>query len=250
MTTHKVPRTVFSGTVAELERKARRDGARLTYLHGVKITRMTRVIVDVLDNEYTVRAGPDAKGRLTPIARWTSGAPMVGLPLESTPEPDEEVVEAEPVEPEPGLQRVDLPVLLKKATAALDALQVDFANYRRNVERDREAQAEQANADLLSDLLPVADDLERAQTATADEAALRRGLDLIVTKLLGLMAKRGVTPIVAAGLPFDPAWHQAVTIEVSDRPEGEVLAEFQRGYMLGKRLLRPAMVKVATKENK
>ena len=102
--------------------------------------------------------------------------------------------------------------------------------------------------DLLRDLLLVVDDFDRALTMDADEqsGAYRKGIELIHAKLHDLLRKQGVRPIEAVGTDFDPNVHQAVMHESSpDHREGEVISQMSRGYMLGDRLLRPAMVKVA-----
>jgi len=131
----------------------------------------------------------------------------------------------------------------------------EFENYRKRVERDRRELTEYAASDLLKDLLPLVDDLERALAATpaadatASIANYRAGVELIHRQLLELLRKRGVTTVDALGTDFDPHVHQAVTQETSDvHREGEVIEELRRGYKLGDRLLRPAMVKVATRE--
>jgi molecular chaperone GrpE len=124
----------------------------------------------------------------------------------------------------------------------------EFDNYRKRVERERREQADAAIADALSDLLPIMDDLERALEAmTGDDAQpFRKGVELIHRQMGDLLRKRGVKPIDAVGTGFDPNFHQAVIHEVSpSHREGEVIGELRRGYMLGDRLLRPAMVKVA-----
>jgi molecular chaperone GrpE len=125
----------------------------------------------------------------------------------------------------------------------------EFDNYRKRVDRDRQMVSEAAAADLLGDLLPLVDDLERAlatDPGTEGAEAYRRGVDLIHKQLLELLRKRGVRPIDALGADFDPNYHQAVSHEPAEgRREGEVIEEFRRGYMLGDRLLRPSMVKVA-----
>jgi molecular chaperone GrpE len=124
----------------------------------------------------------------------------------------------------------------------------EFDNYRKRTERERREMARYAAADVLEALLPVVDDFERALQAEAgpDAAAYREGVELIYKQLQDLLAKRGVTPIEAVGKPFDPQVHQAITYEPSPgHAEGEVLEVARRGYMLGDRLLRPAMVKVA-----
>jgi molecular chaperone GrpE len=125
----------------------------------------------------------------------------------------------------------------------------EFDNYRKRIDRERAAMAESAAADILEDLLPLVDDLERALgTEATDESvdAYRRGVELIHRQLLDLLRKRGVTPIEALGADFDPYYHQAVSHETGEgRREGEIIEEYRRGYMLGDRLLRPSMVKVA-----
>ena len=124
----------------------------------------------------------------------------------------------------------------------------EFDNYRKRVDRDRREQADAAVADALEDLFPIMDNLERALQAPAGEGvdAYRKGVELIHRQMADLLRKRGVKAIETVGADFDPRFHQAVVHEVSpDHREGEVMQELQRGYMLGERLLRPAMVKVA-----
>ena len=125
----------------------------------------------------------------------------------------------------------------------------EFDNYRKRMERERREHAEYVAADVLSDLLPIVDNFQRALQAPGGGSELegfRRGIELIHKQMLDLLRKRHVTPIEALGADFDPNFHQAVIHEASDaHREGEVMEELQRGYMLGDRLLRPAMVKVA-----
>jgi molecular chaperone GrpE len=125
----------------------------------------------------------------------------------------------------------------------------EFDNYRKRTERERLQLSEAAAADLIEELLPLVDDMERALKADAGSEgadAIRRGVELIHKQLLETLRKRGVRPIESLGADFDPHFHQAVAHEpVEGRREGEVIEEFRRGYMLGDRLLRPAMVKVA-----
>jgi molecular chaperone GrpE len=130
-------------------------------------------------------------------------------------------------------------------------LAAEFDNFRKRVERDRKDQAEAALAAALEDLLPIIDDLDRALEAptNSDAEVYRKGVELIHRQMTELLRKRGVTPIQAVGADFDPHIHQAVAHESSARHrDGEVMDEVRRGYMLGDRLLRPAMVKVARRE--
>ena len=124
----------------------------------------------------------------------------------------------------------------------------EFDNYRRRVERERREQSDQAVVDLLQDLLLVVDDFDRALAVESGDGAgaYRKGVEMIHTKLHDLLRKNGVRPFDALGADFDPKLHQAVVHESSpDHREGEVIDVLQKGYMMGDRLLRPAMVKVA-----
>ena len=124
----------------------------------------------------------------------------------------------------------------------------EFDNYRKRIERERREWTEFAGADILTDMLPIVDDLERAlqAPATGEAEPYRRGVELIHKQMADLLRKRGVKQIESVGTQFDPRYHEAVMQEVSpDHKEGEVMAELRRGYTLGDRLLRPAVVKVA-----
>jgi molecular chaperone GrpE len=153
----------------------------------------------------------------------------------------------------------DVSAVARSAEAELrrekDALQdrllrtaAEFDNYRKRVERDRRDQADSAVADAIEDLLPIIDNLERALDAPAGPQSdgFRKGVELIHQQMLDLLKRRGVKPIVSVGADFDPRFHHAVAQDASaDHREGEVMEEMRRGYMLGERVLRPAMVKVA-----
>ena len=122
----------------------------------------------------------------------------------------------------------------------------EFDNYRKRMDRERRELADYTAGEVVSELLPIVDNLERALQASAEDDPLRKGVELIHRQMLDLLRKRGVKPIEALGTDFDPNFHQAVIHEEStEHREGEVMAELQRGYVVGDRLLRPAMVKVA-----
>lgn len=125
----------------------------------------------------------------------------------------------------------------------------EFDNYRKRVDRERRELSEYAAADVLGELLPIVDNFERALQAAGDGGGFRKGVEMIYKQMLDVLRKRGVTSIEAVGADFDPRFHQAVIHEASDaHREGEVMEELQRGYMIGQRLLRPAMVKVAKRQ--
>jgi molecular chaperone GrpE len=123
----------------------------------------------------------------------------------------------------------------------------EFDNYRKRIDRERKDSSQYAAIELIRDLLPLIDDFERAlQTDAPGAESYKQGLEIIHRGFMDLLRKRGVTTIEAVGTTFDPEVHQAVAHEEApDRADGEVIEEFRRGYRLGDRLVRPAMVKVA-----
>jgi molecular chaperone GrpE len=124
----------------------------------------------------------------------------------------------------------------------------EFDNFRKRVERDRKDMIEWAAADVIGELLSVVDDFDRALAAPVPPEAqsYKAGLELIQRQLAELLKKRGVSTIEALGADFDPHQHQAVAYEeVAGAREGEVVGVMAKGYKLGERLLRPALVKVA-----
>jgi molecular chaperone GrpE len=127
----------------------------------------------------------------------------------------------------------------------------EFDNYRKRTERERRELSEAASVDLVRDVLPILDDLERAIGATAgasDEGVVkfRRGIELIQRQLLEVLRRRGVETFDVVGHDFDPMWHEGVGHEPANgRRDGEIVTEVRRGYRIGQRLLRPAMVRVA-----
>jgi molecular chaperone GrpE len=123
--------------------------------------------------------------------------------------------------------------------------EADFQNYKRRAEQERDDLRRFAGVALISNLLPIVDDLERAfGSLDGGLAGLTwlDGLRLIYRKLVMLLENAGVKPIDANGQPFDPRYHEAVAH--IDGEDGKVLSEVQRGYMLHDRVLRPAMVVV------
>jgi len=124
----------------------------------------------------------------------------------------------------------------------------EFDNYRKRVDKERRELSQWAAADVLTDLVAILDDFDRALAAEAPEEAepYRTGVELIHRQLGELLRKRGVTPIEALGADFDPNLHQAVAYEETPGArEGQVIGELRKGYRLGERLLRPALVRVA-----
>jgi len=134
-------------------------------------------------------------------------------------------------------------------------LQAEFENYRRRVERERGDIYQHGREDVLLQFLPVVDNFERAlsslETSEGDAEALRHGVELIHKQFKDALSKLGLEAVEAVGQAFDPHVHEAVTTEATDKhKENTVIEEFQRGYRIGDRLLRPAKVKVASSPEK
>ena len=127
-------------------------------------------------------------------------------------------------------------------------LRADFDNFRKRAERERAEVERYAIAEPARQLLPVVDNLERALAASASGTGdeLRRGVEMILRQLEEALKRFGVVAVPAMGERFDPSVHEAVAHEESSGVGvPTVIAEFQRGYRLNDRLIRPAMVKVA-----
>jgi molecular chaperone GrpE len=133
--------------------------------------------------------------------------------------------------------------------AQLQRVQADSENYRKRVQRDQAEERRYAPAPLLSALLPVLDNLQRALEAArqqADEDPLTQGVALVESQLLEIFNRFGLTPINALNQPFDPNVHDAVQEQPrSDVAAGHVAEVLQPGYRLQERVLRPAKVVVA-----
>ena len=127
--------------------------------------------------------------------------------------------------------------------------QADFINYKRRTEEERRDFNRFANANLILSLLPVLDDLERALGSMPPRLAKNEwgeGIRLVERKFQTSLEGQGLTPIKALGEPFDPHFHEAIRQDKGE--EGLVIEEFQKGYMLGDKVLRPAKVVVGNGE--
>jgi len=119
----------------------------------------------------------------------------------------------------------------------------DFQNYKRRTDQERQETAQFANAALIMNILPVLDDLERALTNVDTNLAGLTWIDgirFIYRKFQVILETAGVKPIESEGKGFDPRYHEATMS--AEGEEGKVIAEVQRGYLLGERVVRPAMV--------
>lgn len=188
----------------------------------------------------TEASGTEAAAPAEP-APAVEGEIVVEEPQDAEEQPETEA----PAEEDGGPLGAELEMLRKQ----LDEAQVDikrvaaeYKNYRDRVKRDQAAAAELAVAGVLSALLPVLDDLDRAR----DHGDLTGPFGSVAEQLLAVVGKLGLTAFGAKGDPFDPKRHEAVAhLPSPDVTEETCIDVMRRGYMLGERLLRPAMVAVA-----
>jgi molecular chaperone GrpE len=180
---------------------------------------------------------------------------------ELTAEEQTPSTEAQPEETEPAVDLAaeieQLQEELEKAQAQADDYldgwrrsQAEFSNYRKRQENERQRLIEMGNAGLIAKILPVIDDLERAmQTLPQGLQQLTwiGGVFLIARKLQIVLETEGVTPIETEGQDFSPLYHEAITYEeAAGFEDGQIIAEVQRGYMMADRVIRPALVRVAS----
>ena len=176
-------------------------------------------------NEAVGAPTNDAKARAEPI-------PEVSLP---TPEERITAIEGEKTEIYDRMIRIA----------------ADFDNWRKRARTDQVDGEMQAKESVLRDFLEIVDSLERATVSWADgkeidAKSVRDGIELVLRQFRSKLERYDVKPIDAAGVPFDPRMHEAVSqVPSAAVTPGSVLHELQKGYLIGERLLRPAMVVVA-----
>jgi molecular chaperone GrpE len=177
---------------------------------------------------------PSEKGT-TPLAHETKPEEMVTVPLKDF-----------------AAQMKEIDDLKEQAQSNLDGWQrerADYSNYRSRVEREQSQKKQDLTVDVIKKYLAVSDDINRALKARPNEgeaASWAEGIELISRKLANILDCEGLTPIDAEGKQFDPRVHEAISHEESDGHEsGEVIEVVQMGYMLGERVIRPALVRVA-----
>ena len=168
--------------------------------------------------------------------------------------------DADQPDTEGSLEDLEARVKAKEAEAKetyerLLRVSADFENYKKRASREMEEFKKYANQSLLKEMLSVVDNLELAINSSNDgknaDKNLIEGLNLTLNEILRVFEKFNVTPIEAQGKTFDPAYHEAVMREeTDDYPENSVISEFQKGYLIHDRLLRPAMVVVAVPKTK
>ncbi len=166
-------------------------------------------------------------------------------PAEPEKKPEPDPAAAEQADPAPTVEAAKLGELesaLDERTKDLQRVTAEYANYRKRVERDRTVAAEQAVGMVLAALLPVLDDIDRAR----EHGDLNGPFGSVAEQLVTMVGKFGLTAFGVKGDAFDPKLHEAVAhLTSTDVTESTCIDVMRRGYLLGERLLRPAMVAVA-----
>ncbi|MGP0586062.1 MULTISPECIES: nucleotide exchange factor GrpE [Paenibacillus] len=179
--------------------------------------------------------------------------------LQQTPEPDarqEEVVDEPQIAAEEVTTDAGASAELEKLRAESEdyqqrllRTQADFDNFRRRTVKEKEELGKYASAKLITELLPVIDNFERALSSSGestDANSYIKGVEMIFRQLDGVLKAEGLIPMEAEGQPFNPEFHQAIMqVESDEHEEGIVVEVVQKGYLLKDKVLRPAMVKVS-----
>lgn len=178
----------------------------------------------------------------------------------STPDEESGNAEAETSESTPGVSSAELNALqqeieslkvqLERRSSDYMRLAADFENFRKRTSKEREELDDRVKCNTVIELLPVVDNFERARSQikpqTDAEMAIHKSYQGVYKQLVDSLKRLGVSPMRAEGQEFDPNLHEAVMREATHEfPEGTVIEELMRGYVLGDRILRHAMVKVA-----
>ena len=134
---------------------------------------------------------------------------------------------------------------IEELTDTLKRLQAEFENYKKRIDKEKTEFVKYSNADVIEKMLPVLDSFEIALKNTSDKEKFVEGIKMIYAQLHSMLEAEGLRPIKAVGEKFDPYRHEVLMKEESDKPEGTILEEFQKGYMLNDKVLRHSKVKIS-----
>lgn len=169
-----------------------------------------------------------------------------------TKKSEEQIVETINLEEKVSLLQKEVQDLNQKSAEYFDGWQrerADFLNYKKRIERDQIQMSQDAVGRIAKKYLPILDDLERALKTSPQHGeghAWSEGIKLIYKKLQGILESEGISEIKAEGEQFDPTRHEALTQEPSSAHEsGQIIEVIQKGYLIGDRVLRPALVRIA-----
>ena len=136
---------------------------------------------------------------------------------------------------------------IAELTETLQRLQAEFENYKKRVDKEKSEFVKYAKAELIQRLLPTLDTFEIALKSTKDNEKFVKGMEMVYAQFVSTLQSEGLKPIEVVGKKFDPYLHEVMLKERSDKDEGIVLEELQKGYMLNDRVLRHSKVKISEK---
>lgn len=140
--------------------------------------------------------------------------------------------------------------IITDLTDTLQRTQAEFENYKKRMDKDKAEFVKYAKAGLIHNLLPMIDTFQIALKSTKDNEKFLKGMEMVYALLISTLQTEGLKPIDAMGKKFDPNLHEVMLKEKSDKDEGIILEELQKGYMLNDKVLRHSKVKVSEKDNK
>lgn len=163
--------------------------------------------------------------------------------------PEQEIPVTEPADEAGSAELEKLQAELQEQQQRTLRVQADFDNFRRRTQKEKEDLGKYASSKLITELLPVIDNFERALQASEENPefeSFSKGVSMIFRQLESVLATEGLSAMKSVGEPFNPEYHQAIMqVESDEYEEGIVVEEVQKGYMLKDKVLRPAMVKVS-----
>ncbi|GCD81786.1 nucleotide exchange factor GrpE [Parageobacillus thermoglucosidasius] len=198
---------------------------------------------ELKENEHQEKNAPEEQEKVREEnGRQDAQKDELGDPEKAKEEQNEELAAA-------NAKIAELEAKIKEMENRYLRLYADFENFRRRTRQEMEAAEKYRAQSLVSDLLPVLDNFERALKIKAEDEqakSILQGMEMVYRSVLDALKKEGVEAIEAVGKPFDPHLHQAVMqVEDSNYEPNTVVEELQKGYKLKDRVIRPAMVKVS-----
>ena len=139
---------------------------------------------------------------------------------------------------------------IEELTDTLKRLQAEFENYRKRIDKEKTEFGKYAHAGIIAKVLPVIDSFELALKHTSEPQKFIDGMKMIFAQIYSVLESEGLKPINVNGEKFDPYKHEVLMKEESDKPEGTILEEFQKGYMLNDKVLRFSKVKISAENKK
>ncbi|MBU89986.1 nucleotide exchange factor GrpE [Candidatus Woesearchaeota archaeon] len=140
--------------------------------------------------------------------------------------------------------------VIAELTDTLQRTQAEFENYKKRVDKEKAEFVKYAKAEIIHKILPTLDTFEISLKSTKDNEKFVKGIEMAYAQLFSLLESEGLKPIESVGKKFDPYLHEVMLKEKSDKEDGIVLEELQKGYMLNDKVLRHSKVKISEKDNK